>query len=146
MLLATVSARSVNPEEMDDEREDPTDHIERDACVYIRQSSMSQVRHHLAGQRPQYDLREWAQSLGFQRVVVIDEDLGGTEHSVTPDSHGKCPGCFQPIQYRAQFLFADRFCGVGDLGWFSSGGFFPHRSSPISRAVDVALSGGPVFS
>jgi hypothetical protein len=25
MLLATVSATSVNPEEMDDEREDPTD-------------------------------------------------------------------------------------------------------------------------
>ena len=51
-------------------------HIERDACVYIRQSSMSQVRHHLEGQRRQYDLRERAQSLGFQRVVVIDEDLG----------------------------------------------------------------------
>jgi DNA invertase Pin-like site-specific DNA recombinase len=51
-------------------------HIERDACVYVRQSSMSQVRHHLEGQRRQYDLRERAQSLGFQRVVVIDEDLG----------------------------------------------------------------------
>ena len=51
-------------------------HIERDACVYIRQSSMSQVRHHLEGQRRQYDLRERAQSFGFQRVVVIDEDLG----------------------------------------------------------------------
>src|SRR5258705_12008636 len=37
---------------------------------------MSRVRHHLEGQRRQYDLRERAQSLGFQRVVVIDEDLG----------------------------------------------------------------------
>jgi hypothetical protein len=51
-------------------------HTERDACVYIRQSSMGQVRHHLEGQRRQYDLRERAQSLGFQRVVTIDEDLG----------------------------------------------------------------------
>jgi DNA invertase Pin-like site-specific DNA recombinase len=51
-------------------------HTEREACVYVRQSTMSQVRHHLEGQRLQYDLRERAQSLGFQRVVVIDEDLG----------------------------------------------------------------------
>lgn len=53
-------------------------HTEREACVYVRQSSMGQVRHHLEGQRRQYDLRERAQSLGFQRVVVIDEDLGRT--------------------------------------------------------------------
>src|SRR6202051_67357 len=51
-------------------------HTEREACVYIRQSSMSQVRNHLEGQRRQYDLRERAEALGFQRVVVIDEDLG----------------------------------------------------------------------
>ena len=51
-------------------------HIEREACVYIRQSTMQQVRTRLEGQRRQYDLRERAQALGFQRVVVIDEDLG----------------------------------------------------------------------
>jgi len=51
-------------------------HTEREACVYIRQSSMSQVRHHLEGQRRQYDLRDRAQALGFQRVTVIDDDLG----------------------------------------------------------------------
>jgi len=51
-------------------------HIERDAYVYIRQSSMQQVRTRLEGQRRQYDLRERALELGFQRVVVIDEDLG----------------------------------------------------------------------
>jgi DNA invertase Pin-like site-specific DNA recombinase len=51
-------------------------HIEREACVYIRQSTMQQVRTRLEGQRRQYDLRERAKALGFQRVVVIDEDLG----------------------------------------------------------------------
>jgi len=51
-------------------------HIERDAYVYIRQSSMQQVRTRLEGQRRQYDLRERALELGFQRVVVIEEDLG----------------------------------------------------------------------
>ncbi|HWY04714.1 MAG TPA: recombinase family protein [Candidatus Acidoferrum sp.] len=51
-------------------------HIERKACVYIRQSTMQQVRTRLEGQCRQYDLRERAQALGFPRVVVIDEDLG----------------------------------------------------------------------
>ncbi len=51
-------------------------HTERDACVYIRQSSMHQVRHHLEGQSRQYGLRDRAQALGFRRVLVIDEDLG----------------------------------------------------------------------
>src|SRR6266550_2370996 len=51
-------------------------HIEREACVYIRQSTMQQVRTRLEGQRRQYDLRERAQALGFQHVAVIDEDQG----------------------------------------------------------------------
>jgi len=51
-------------------------HTEREAYVYIRQSTMQQVRTRLEGQRRQYDLRERAVSLGFQSVVVIDEDLG----------------------------------------------------------------------
>jgi DNA invertase Pin-like site-specific DNA recombinase len=51
-------------------------HTEREAYVYIRQSTMQQVRTRLEGQRRQYDLRERALSLGFQSVVVIDEDLG----------------------------------------------------------------------
>ena len=53
-------------------------HTEREACVYVRQSTMRQVRTHLEGQRRQYDLRERAIALGFQRVTVIDEDLGRT--------------------------------------------------------------------
>jgi DNA invertase Pin-like site-specific DNA recombinase len=37
---------------------------------------MQQVRTRLEGQRRQYDLRERAHILGFQRVTVIDEDMG----------------------------------------------------------------------
>ena len=37
---------------------------------------MQQVRTRLEGQRRQYDLRERARALGFERVTVIDEDLG----------------------------------------------------------------------
>jgi DNA invertase Pin-like site-specific DNA recombinase len=50
--------------------------LEREAIVYIRQSTPNQVRHHLEGQRLQYALRDRARQLGFQHVTVIDDDLG----------------------------------------------------------------------
>ncbi len=50
--------------------------LERGATVYIRQSTPSQVLHHLESQRRQYALEQDARQLGFQRVAVIDEDLG----------------------------------------------------------------------
>jgi DNA invertase Pin-like site-specific DNA recombinase len=51
-------------------------HLERDAYVYIRQSTMTQVHHNLESQRRQYALVERAQQLGWDNVRVIDEDLG----------------------------------------------------------------------
>jgi DNA invertase Pin-like site-specific DNA recombinase len=51
-------------------------HLSRQAYVYVRQSTMNQVRNHLESQRRQYDLEERARILGFQRVVVVDDDLG----------------------------------------------------------------------
>jgi DNA invertase Pin-like site-specific DNA recombinase len=52
------------------------DHLERAAYVYVRQSSLQQVRHHREGQHRQYGLADRARHLGFVRVVVIDDDLG----------------------------------------------------------------------
>jgi len=52
------------------------DHLERAAYVYVRQSSLHQVRHHREGQQRQYGLAARARELGFARVVVIDDDLG----------------------------------------------------------------------
>jgi DNA invertase Pin-like site-specific DNA recombinase len=51
-------------------------HLERAAYVYVRQSTMHQVREHQESQRRQYDLMEKARQLKFPDVVVIDEDLG----------------------------------------------------------------------
>jgi DNA invertase Pin-like site-specific DNA recombinase len=51
-------------------------HLERAAYVYIRQSTLNQVRNHQESRRRQYDLEARARELGFTRVVVIDEDLG----------------------------------------------------------------------
>lgn len=52
------------------------DHLKRRAIVYIRQSSPGQVIHNQESQRRQYGLADYARQLGFQRVEIIDEDLG----------------------------------------------------------------------
>jgi DNA invertase Pin-like site-specific DNA recombinase len=52
------------------------EHWERQAIVYIRQSTPYQMRHHLEGQRLQYALQDRARQLGFQQVTVIDDDMG----------------------------------------------------------------------
>jgi DNA invertase Pin-like site-specific DNA recombinase len=61
-------------------------HLERAAYVYIRQSSLQQVRHNLESSRRQYALQDRARELGFEEVVVIDDDLGisGAGHHERP--------------------------------------------------------------
>ena len=53
-------------------------HLARDAYVYVRQSTLTQVREHTESLERQYELAFRAQALGWSppQVVVIDEDLG----------------------------------------------------------------------
>jgi DNA invertase Pin-like site-specific DNA recombinase len=51
-------------------------HRERAACVYVRQSTMTQVRNNTESRRRQYALADRAKALGFREVRVIDDDLG----------------------------------------------------------------------
>ena len=52
------------------------DHLSRAAYVYIRQSTASQVQHNIESQRRQYKLEHRARALGWQQVIIVDEDLG----------------------------------------------------------------------
>src|SRR5579862_5918375 len=52
------------------------DRLRRRGVVYVRQSTNGQVVHNLESQRRQYALADHARQLGFQKVEVIDEDLG----------------------------------------------------------------------
>jgi DNA invertase Pin-like site-specific DNA recombinase len=54
----------------------PADVLRRMAVVYVRQSTQSQVQMNLESKRRQYDLVQEARRRGFQRVEVIDDDLG----------------------------------------------------------------------
>jgi DNA invertase Pin-like site-specific DNA recombinase len=53
-------------------------HAERRAFVYIRQSTLFQVREHMASTARQYDLAQRAHALGWPRehITIIDQDQG----------------------------------------------------------------------
>src|SRR5436309_122974 len=53
-----------------------SEHLDRGAVVYVRQSTLGQVSEHTESQRRQYALAEAARALGFASVTTIDEDLG----------------------------------------------------------------------
>jgi DNA invertase Pin-like site-specific DNA recombinase len=53
-------------------------HLQKTAYVYIRQSSMGQVLHHRESTERQYALQDTARSFGWlpSRITVLDGDLG----------------------------------------------------------------------
>ena len=53
-----------------------SEHLERSAYIYIRQSTPDQVHRNPESRRRQYGLEARARQLGWQEVVVVDEDLG----------------------------------------------------------------------
>ena len=55
-----------------------THHLEREACLYVRQSSLRQVMQNTESTRRQYGLSQRAVALGWvaERIRVIDEDQG----------------------------------------------------------------------
>ncbi len=63
-----------------------SEHLDRAAVVYVRQSSRQQVLEHTESTRLQYALAERAVALGWARsqVMVIDDDLGAS--AATADS------------------------------------------------------------
>ena len=52
------------------------EHLQRRAVVYVRQSTVEQLRHNHESRRRQYDLADEARAMGWPAVEVIDADLG----------------------------------------------------------------------
>ena len=53
-----------------------SNHLAREAIVYVRQSTQTQLRHNHESRRRQYGLADRARDLGWNEPVVIDDDLG----------------------------------------------------------------------
>ena len=62
-----------------------TDHLKRDAYLYVRQSTLRQVAEHGESTQRQYALRDRAIAAGWpiERIHVIDRDLGKSGSSTT---------------------------------------------------------------
>jgi DNA invertase Pin-like site-specific DNA recombinase len=64
-------------------------HRQKQACIYLRQSTLKQVRQHQESTERQYALREKALQLGWpsERILILDRDLGisGTQMANRPD-------------------------------------------------------------
>src|SRR5436190_5917466 len=61
------------------------EHLDRRAFVYVRQSTLFQVRENTASTARQYDLAQRARDLGWSEaaVIVIDQDQGRSGSSAT---------------------------------------------------------------
>src|SRR4051794_11630089 len=59
------------------------DHLARGAFVYVRQSTVDQLANNHESRRRQYGLADRARQLGWQDVVVIDDDLGRSGSGVS---------------------------------------------------------------
>ena len=59
-------------------------HLDRDAWVYVRQSTDHQVQHHLESQKRQYELADVAVHYGWprERVQIVDDDQGRSGSSM----------------------------------------------------------------
>ncbi|MBN1582959.1 MAG: recombinase family protein [Anaerolineae bacterium] len=73
-MIANLAKHKIRPE-----------HLALLALIYIRQSSLAQVRRHTASTARQYDLRQRALDLGWPEthIIVIDEDQGQSGASAT---------------------------------------------------------------
>jgi DNA invertase Pin-like site-specific DNA recombinase len=52
------------------------DHCQRQAYVYVRQSTPDQLLHNHESRRRQYALADRARALGWSEVMIVDDDLG----------------------------------------------------------------------
>lgn len=79
------------------------EHLERQALIYVRQSTLAQVLENTGSQARQYDLAQRALELGWsqERIVIIDQDQG-------------CSGATATGRKGFEFLIAE--VGLGQAG------------------------------
>lgn len=72
-------------EEAVDEHQDHPQHQSKPAYIYIRQSTLAQVRHHQESTERQYALRDKALALGWPQtsIRILDRDLGQSGAQMT---------------------------------------------------------------
>jgi DNA invertase Pin-like site-specific DNA recombinase len=96
-------------------------HLQRDAYLYVRQSTLRQVLENTESTQRQYNLRDQAVALGWsaEQLRIIDSDLGksgaerdrdGFQQLITDVSLGRA-GIVMGLEVRA--WLATRWTGIG---------------------------------
>jgi DNA invertase Pin-like site-specific DNA recombinase len=60
------------------------EHLSRSAYIYVRQSTPDQLTNNPESRRRQYALAARARALGWENVIVIDDDLGRSARGGAP--------------------------------------------------------------
>ena len=99
------------------------DHLARSAYVYVRQSSMDQLLRNPESRRRQYALTTRARDLGWQNVIVIDDDLGRSGGGTARPGFerllvGICSGDARSLPSRPRAWPA--MGAIGTLSWSSA--------------------------
>ncbi len=112
-----------------------TEHLERRAYIYVRQSSMDQVRNHQESTRRQYELQNRARQLGWsdEYIEFVDQDLGNSASD--------------PFQQRDGFerLLADVVNGRVGAVFNSEVSRLARQDSEGYRLVEVAAMTGTLL-
>jgi len=118
-----------------------TEHLARNACVYIRQSTADQLAHNHESRRRQYGLVDRAKQLGWSNVEVIDDDLGrsgggiarpGFERLLATICDGRV-GAVLAIEASRRLAYVDRVLWIGRHAYRRRGRNL--RSSPSQRSA-----------
>ena len=72
------------------------DHLAPSVYIYIRQSTPDQLINNPESRRRQYTLRARAEALGWQRVIIIDDDLGRSGSGVARKGFDDPPSWYLP--------------------------------------------------
>ena len=73
------------------------DHLDRQAFVYVRQSTLFQVRENTASTARQYDLVQHAQDLGWSKAAITVLDHSWSSHAVPVTDTDAVPICSVPV-------------------------------------------------
>src|SRR6516225_9829253 len=87
------------------------EHLSRDAYIYVRQSTPDQLLNNPESRRRQYALETRARSLGWENVIVIDDDLGRSGGGAAP-ARLRASACGNLRRYRGRGV-CDRGFAVG---------------------------------
>ena len=95
-------------------------HRQKLACIYLRQSTLKQVRQHQESTERQYALRDKARQLGWppERILILDHDLGisGPQTANRPDFQ-RLVAEVSPQKVGAVFALEASRLSRSDLDW-----------------------------